>query len=155
MPQMREYNKSLDMKTEDNNKTSQDKKTVKVDFTKKPQAQEKSTKSQDLLATLLGMSAEDGEKKPKKRPYLLFKEFGLVIPFWAIVSVEKKEEMVRKSNGHLEWVYAIVLNMGIESSPNMPFGEHTLYYNNLETREVKFNALIKTLGEHNYELNEI
>ena len=142
------------MKKEQENKTSQDKKIVKVDFTKKPQAQEKSTKSQDLLATLLGMSAEDGEKKPKKRPYLHFKEFGLVIPFWAIVSVEKKEEMVQK-RGKYEWVYAIVLNMGIESSPNMPFGEHTLYYNTPDVRDAKFNALVKTLGEHNYELNEI
>ena len=142
------------MKKEQENKTSQDKKTVKVDFTKKPQAQEKTSKSQDLLATLLGMSAEDGEKKPKKRPYLHFKEFGLVIPFWAIVSVEKSQEMVRRS-GKYVWVHEIIINRGIESSPNMPFGERVLAYDKEEIRDAKFDALTKTLGEHNYELNEI
>ena len=143
------------MKKEQDNKTSKDEgKTIKVDFTKKSQTQSKSYKPQDIIAALLGGTVEDGEKKPKKRPYLHFKEFGLVIPFWAIVSVEKKEEMVQK-RGKYEWVYAIVLNMGIESSPNMPFGEHTLYYNTPDVRDAKFNALIKTLAENNYELNEI
>lgn len=142
------------MKTEDSKKTSQDKKTVKVDFTKKPQAQEKTSKSQDLLATLLGMSAEESEKKPKKRPYLHFKEFGLVIPFWAIVSVEKSQEMVQRS-GKYVWVHEIIINRGIESSPNMPFGERVLAYDKEEIRDAKFDVLTKTLGEHNYELNEI
>lgn len=139
------------MKTEDNKKPS----PKKDKSPKKNQTQEKSPKPQDLLATLMGLNNADGEKKPKKRPYLHFKEFGLVIPFWAIVSVEKKEEMVRRNNGKFEWVYAIVLNMGVESSPNMPFGEHVLYYNTPDVRDAKFNALVKTLGEHNYELNEI
>ena len=138
------------MKTEDNNKPIKDKGKP----TKKSQAQEKTPKSQDLLATLMGLNNADEEKKPKKRPYLHFKEFGLVIPFWAIVSVEKKEEMVQK-RGMCVWVYAIVLNMGIESSPNMPFGERVLAYDKEEIRDAKFDALTKTLGEHNYELNEI
>lgn len=138
------------MKTEDDNKPIKDKgKPIK-----KSQAQEKSPKSQDLLATLMGLNNADEEKKPKKRPYLHFKEFGLVIPFWAIVSVEKKEEMVQRS-GKYVWVHEIIINRGMESGPNMPFGERVLYYNTPDVRDAKFNALVKTLGEHNYELNEI
>lgn len=139
-------------KKEDNNKDGG--KTVKVDFTKKSQTQSKSSKPQDIIAALLGGTAEDGEKKPKKRPYLHFKEFGLVIPFWAIVSVEKNEQFVQRS-GKMVLMYNIILNRGIESSPNMPFGEKTLGYEKEEIRDAKFDALIKTLAENNYELNEI
>ena len=143
------------MKKEQDNKTSKDGgNTVKVNFTKKSQTQSKSYKPQDIIAALLGGTVEDGEKKPKKRPYLHFKEFGLVIPFWAIVSVEKNEQM-RTVHNRLHWMYEIIINRGIESSPNMPFGEKTLGYEKEEIRDAKFDALIKTLAEHNYELNEI
>ena len=126
---------------------------------KKTETQEKNTKNQENLGNLFkaiiaGQVSEDGEKKPKKRPYLHFKEFGLVIPFWAIVSVEKSQEMVHRS-GKYVWVHEIIINRGIESSPNMPFGERVLAYEKEEIRDAKFDALTKTLGEHNYELNEI
>lgn len=121
---------------------------------KKTETQEKSTKKSVSLETLLAAMGEDGEKKPKKRPYLHFKEFGLVIPFWAIVSVEKNEQM-RTIHNRLQWMYEIIINRGVESSPNMPFGERTLSWEKEEIRDAKFDALIKTLGEHNYELNEI
>lgn len=122
---------------------------------KKTETQEKSTKKSVSLETLLAAAmGEDGEKKPKKRPYLHFKEFGLVIPFWAIVSVEKSQEMVQRS-GKYVWVHEIIINRGIESSPNMPFGERTLSWEKEEIRDAKFDALTKKLEEHNYELNEI
>ena len=122
---------------------------------KKTETQEKSTKKSVSLETLLAAAmGEDGEKKPKKRPYLHFKEFGLVIPFWAIVSVEKNEQM-RTIHNRLHWMYEIIINRGVESSPNMPFGERTLSWEKEEIRDAKFDALTKTLGEHNYELNEI
>ena len=122
---------------------------------KKTETQEKSTKKSVSLETLLAAAmGEDGEKKPKKRPYLHFKEFGLVIPFWAIVSVEKSQEMVQRS-GKYVWVHEIIINRGMESSPNMPFGERTLSWGKEEIRDAKFDALVKTLAEHNYELNEI
>lgn len=122
---------------------------------KKTETQEKSTKKSVSLETLLAAAmGEDGEKKPKKRPYLHFKEFGLVIPFWAIVSVEKSQEMVQRS-GKYVWMHEIIINRGVESSPNMPFGERTLGWEKEEIRDAKFDALVKTLGEHNYELNEI
>lgn len=122
---------------------------------KKTETQEKSTKKSVSLETLLAAAmGEDGEKKPKKRPYLHFKEFGLVIPFWAIVSVEKSQEMVLRS-GKYVWVHEIIINRGMESSPNMPFGERVLAYEKEEIRDAKFDALTKTLREHNYELNEI
>lgn len=116
------------------------------------QTQRNSGKSKDLLAAML--QAADEDKKPKKRPYLHFKEFGLVIPFWAIVSVEKDCEMVQRC-GKYVWMYEIILNRGIESSPNMPFGEHKLTWDSMDVCNAKFDALIKTLVEHNYELNEI
>lgn len=122
---------------------------------KKTETQEKSTKkSVSLEALLAAAMGEDGGKKPKKRPYLHFKEFGLVIPFWAIVSVEKSQEMVQRS-GKYVWMHEIIINRGMESSPNMPFGERTLSWEKEEIRDAKFDALTKTLGEHNYELNEI
>lgn len=122
---------------------------------KKTETQEKSTKKLVSLETLLAAAmGEDGEKKPKKRPYLHFKEFGLVIPFWAIVSVEKNEQM-RTIHNRLHWMYEIIINRGVESSPNMPFGERTLSWEKEEIRDAKFDVLVKTLGEHNYELNEI
>ena len=131
------------------------KKQENTKYPKKTETQEKSTKKSVSFETLLAATmGEDGEKKPKKRPYLHFKEFGLVIPFWAIVSVEKSQEMVQRS-GKYVWVHEIIINRGVESSPNMPFGEHTLSWEKEEIRDAKFDALTKTLGEHNYELNEI
>ena len=122
---------------------------------KKTETQKNSSKPQDIIAAMLGGNTVEGEeKKPKKRPYLHFKEFGLIIPYWAIVSVEKKEEMVKRG-GKYGWVFEIVLNMGIESSPNMPFGEHKLIYDTAELRDAKFEALVSSMQEDNYEFNEI
>lgn len=131
------------------------KKQENIESPKKMETQEKSTKNSVSLETLLASAmGEDGEKKPKKRPYLHFKEFGLVIPFWAIVSVEKNEQL-RTIHSKVQWAYEIIINRGVESSPNMPFGEHALSWNKEELRDAKFDALIKTLAEHNYEMNEI
>lgn len=121
---------------------------------KKNQTQEKSPNSKDLLGMLMGLSGGDEEKKPKKRPYLHFKETGLVIPFWAVVSVEKQEEFVQKG-GKYVLVHEIVLNRGVVSSPNMPFGEHTLCWEKEEIRDAKHAALVKAMAEHNYEFSEI
>ena len=120
--------------------------------TKETQTQKKSNSAQDFLAALIGGS--DEEKKPKKRPYLHFTDTGLVIPFWAIVSVQKREELVQRS-GHYVWMYELVINEGVESSPNMPFGEHTLAYETVELRDAKHDALIEAMKDHNYEFSEI
>lgn len=122
---------------------------------KKTETQEKSPEKLAGIETLLAAAmGEDGEKKPKKRPYLHFKEFGLIIPCWAIVSVEKNERMVRRDNKYV-WAFEIVLNRGTESSPNMPFGERVLSWEKESVRDAKFEALVKTLVDHNYEMNEI
>lgn len=129
--------------------------TEKEKSPKKNQTQEKSSNSKDLLGMLMGLAGgEDGEKKPKKRPYLHFKETGLVIPFWAVVSVEKQEEFVHKG-GKYVLAHEIVLNRGVVSSPNMPFGEHTLYYENESVRDAKHAALVEAMKDHNYEFSEI
>ena len=120
--------------------------------TKETQTQSKSKLSQDFLAALLG---GEEEKKPKKRPYLHFKDFGLVIPFWAIVSVEKAEEFRHSNIGTLRHCYELIINRGIESSPNMPFGERVLCYETVELRDAKHAALIEALKEHNYEFSDI
>lgn len=122
---------------------------------KKNQAQEKSPNSNDLLGMLMGLAdGGEGEKKPKKRPYFHFKDTGLIIPFWAIVSVEKQEEFIRKS-GKYVLAYEIVLNRGVVSSPNMPFGEHTLCYENESVRDAKHAVLVEAMKDHNYEFSEI
>ena len=122
---------------------------------KKNQTQEKSPNSKDLLGMLMGLAGgEDGEKKPKKRPYLHFKDTGLVIPFWAVVSVEKQDEFVYKG-GKYVLVHEIILNRGVVSSPNMPFGEHTLCYENEKVRDDKHAAVVEAMKDHNYEFSEI
>lgn len=91
------------------------------------------------------------EKKPKKRPFFLFQDFGLLVAFWNIISVEKEQEYF-KGQG---WLYGIVLNKGIESSPNQPFGERKIWYPSYAVREAKFEEIIKAMTEHNYEFTKI
>lgn len=119
--------------------------------TKETKTQSKSKLSQDFLAALLG---GDEKKKPKKRPYLHFTDTGLIIPFWAIVSVKKREELVQRS-GHYVWTYELVINKGVESSPNMPFGEEVLSYETEDLRDAKHRALIEAMKDHNYEFSDI
>ena len=122
---------------------------------KKNQTQEKSTKKSVSLETLLAAAmGEDGEKKPKKRPYFYFEDFGLIIPYWGIISVEKTYEWGR-INGKTQMVYGLVINQGIESSPNMPFGERKTIYADQAVRDAKFDAILKAMEEHNYEFSRI
>lgn len=119
---------------------------------KKKEAQEKSTKNSISLAAL--MEDMQGEKKPKKRPYFYLQDFGLVIPYWGIISIEKTEEWGR-INHNTQLVYGLVINRGIESSPNMPFGERKTIYEKQEIRDRKFDAIIQAMQEHNYEFSVI
>lgn len=121
---------------------------------KKTETQEKSTKKSVSLETLLSAVAEDAEKKPKKRPYFYLEDFGLIIPYWGIVSVEKTYEW-GKINGKTQMVYGLVINQGIESSPNMPFGERKTVYANQAVRDIKFDAIMAAMEKHNYEFSRI
>ena len=58
-------------------------KDTKEKSIKKNQTQTKSIQGLDLLAELL----QEGEKKPKKRPYFYFEEAGIVVAFWSIISI--------------------------------------------------------------------
>ncbi len=121
---------------------------------KKTETQEKSTKKSVSLETLLAAAAEDAEKKPKKRPYFYLEDFGLIIPYWGIVSVEKTYEW-GKIDGKTQMVYGLVINQGIESSPNMPFGERKTIYANQAVRDSKFDAIMAAMEKHNYEFSKI
>lgn len=129
------------------------KKEIKVDFTKKKQTQEKSTQGLDLLAELL----QDGEKKPKKRPYFYFEEAGIVVAFWSIISIEKCMEYFQRIHGttHSGWLFGIVINQGIESSPNLPFGERKIFYATEQERDERLKVLLDAMEAHNYELNKV
>lgn len=138
---------------------TKDSKDPQVNSPKNSKAQEKKSPKQLSLGEFLSAAAdssEGGDKAPKKRPYFLFQESGLVVPFWAIVSFEKVERLFSSTGGDgPRWRYGIVLNRGIEVSPNMPFGEHTLYWTRASIRDDKFNALVAAMEEHNYEFNKI
>lgn len=122
---------------------------------KKKETQEKSTKKSVSLETLLGLATgEDGEKKPKKRPYFYVKDFGLIMPFWAVVSLEKSCEL-KQVGTRMVWYHEIIINRGIESSPNMPFGEHVLFWENEAVRDAKFDAIREAMKDHNYEFSEV
>lgn len=122
---------------------------------KKTETQGKSTANSVSLETLLGLAAgEDGEKKPKKRPYFYLEDFGLIIPYWGIVSVEKTYEWGRV-DGKTQMVYGLIINQGIESSPNMPFGERKTVYANQAVRDSKFDAIMAAMEKHNYEFSRI
>ena len=128
-------------------------KDTKEKSTKKNQTQEKSTKGLDLLAELL----QEGEKKPKKRPYFYFEEAGIVVAFWSIISIEKCMEYFQRIPGttHSGWVFGIVINQGIESSPNLPFGERKIFYATEQERDERLKALLDAMEAHNYELNKV
>jgi chaperonin GroEL (HSP60 family) len=122
---------------------------------KKTETQKKSTKEQENLGDALAQALfGETEKKPKKRPYFYLEDFGLIIPYWGIISVEKTYEWGR-INGKTQMVYGLIINQGIESSPNMPFGERKTVYANQEVRDSKFNAIVKAMEEHNYEFSRI
>ena len=122
---------------------------------KKTETQEKSTKKSVSLETFLAAAmGEDGKKKPKKRPYFYLEDFGLIIPYWGIISVEKTYEWGRV-DGKTAMVYGLVINQGIESSPNMPFGERKTVYANQAVRDSKFDAIMAAMEKHNYEFSRI
>ena len=122
---------------------------------KKTETQEKSTKKSVSLETFLAAAmGEEGKKKPKKRPYFYLEDFGLIIPYWGIISVEKTYEWGRV-DGKTAMVYGLVINQGIESSPNMPFGERKTVYANQAVRDSKFDAIMAAMEKHNYEFSRI
>lgn len=91
------------------------------------------------------------EKQPKKRLFFHFQDLGLLVAYWNVISVEKEQKYVDGQG----WLYGIVLNKGIESSPNQPFGERAVWYPSYTVREAKFEEIIKAMTEHNYEFTKI
>ena len=123
--------------------------------TKENIAQGKNSDKSKTLGDLLSEAVEEGdEKKPKKRPYFYFPETGLVFPFWAVVSIEADDPCVVKTT-HTSWSHGIVINRGIESGPNMPFGEHSIYWESVEVRDKKLARMRELMTAHGYEINEV
>ena len=131
------------------------KKQENTKSSKKMETQKKTTKEQENLGDTLAQALfGEQEKKPKKRPYFYLEDFGLIIPYWGIISVEKTYEW-GKINGQTQMVYGLVINQGIESSPNMPFGERKVVYANKDVRDSKFFAIMEAMEKHNYEFSRI
>ena len=90
---------------------------------------------------LLGL---DGQKPKPKKPVFYFQRIGLVIPIWAVLTLEKDIKWTEKPKVHP--VYGIVINRGMEPSQMCPIGEKAMWYEKEELRDSAYEAII---GEMN------
>lgn len=90
---------------------------------------------------LLGL---DGPKPKPKKPVFYFQRIGLVIPIWAVLTLEKDVKWEEKPKVHP--VYGIVINRGMEPSQMCPIGEKAMWYEKEDLRDSAYEAII---GEMN------
>ena len=101
----------------------------------------------DVLA-MLGL---DGPAKAKpKKPVFYFKEIGLVIPIWAVITLEKSIDWSRVPKTHA--VYGIVINKGTEPSPSCPVGEKAMWSEKEELRNQRYEEMIRMMNETNFKV---
>lgn len=97
----------------------------------------------DEALAMLGLDGGGAKPKPKK-PVFYFQDAGLVIPIWAVLTLEKSMMYVEKPKSHP--MYGIVINRGMEPSQNCPIGEKSMWYEKEETMEAKFKLLISEMN---------
>lgn len=101
----------------------------------------------DVLA-MLGL---DGAEKAKpKKPVFYFKEIGLVIPIWAVITLEKSVDWSRVPKTHA--VYGIVINKGMEPSPSCPVGEKAMWYEKEELRNQRYEEMVSMMNKTNFKV---
>lgn len=115
-------------KKSENNKDSEKKKSVTNEY-------------DEEALRLLGLDGE-GKQKPKK-PVLYFKEAGLVIPVWGVLTLEKSIRWETKPKTRA--VYGIVINQGMEPSQMCPVGEKSFWYEKENMRDEKFEDIVETM----------
>ena len=113
----------------------------------KKKKQTESEYDDDVLA-MLGLDGA-GKAKPKK-PVFYFKEIGLVIPIWAVITLEKSIDWSRVPKTHA--AYGIVINKGMEPSPSCPVCEKAMWYEKEELRNQRYEEMIRMMNETNFKV---
>lgn len=104
----------------------------------------------DLLLLGLKGGDGDGEKKKPKRPMFYFSEAGLVVPPWAIITIELQIKWEDKPK--VRPVYGIVMNRGLEPSQSCPIGERSIWYEREEQQKRAFNQIIETMDDEMFKV---
>lgn len=100
------------------------------------------------------MSEEKEEKKPKEKPLFYFREQGITIHPWSIVTMHKELEFVEGAM-NIRQDYQIVFNKGMESSKEHPVGEIILHFLREDTRDDKYEQILMMLSDMNYKVIEL
>lgn len=90
---------------------------------------------------------EDKEEK-KQRTMLYFNEIGLLMPAWALLTIEKTETYLENQRNP-RFVYGIVINRGIEQDQRCPVGEKVINYEKIEVRDKAFERILGVLINDN------
>ena len=96
---------------------------------------------------LLGL---DGPKPKPKKPVFYFQRIGLVIPIWAVLTLEKDVKWEDKPKAHP--VYGIVINRGMEPSQMCPIGEKAMWYEKEELRDQRYEEMVSMMDETNFKV---
>lgn len=113
---------------------------VKQEDKNKKQGGDSSEGFDDETRQILGLD----EPKPKpKKPVFYFSDAGLVIPIWAVLTLEKSIDWKEKPQTHA--VYGIVINRGMEPSQNCPIGEKSIWYEKENIRDQRFETMIQEM----------
>lgn len=107
--------------------------------------------SDEAVADLFGEMM--GTKKPKKRPMLHFADAGLIMPPWALVTIELDTMFVERPKAGFK--YGIVINRGMESSPGNPVGEKSVWYDTPELAKSKLDVIMEQMKALNYEFTTL
>ena len=113
----------------------------------KKKQQTESEYDDDVLA-MLGLDGP-GKAKPKK-PVFYFKEIGLVIPIWAVITLEKSIDWSKVPKTHA--VSGIVINRGMEPSQSCPVGEKAMWYEKEELRNQRYEEMIRMMNKTNFKV---
>jgi hypothetical protein len=101
------------------------------------------------------MSEENKEeRKPKEKPLLYFKEQGITIPPWCIITIHKEKDFIC-GEARISHDYQIVFNRGMESSKEHPVGETILHFLREDTRDDKYEQILMILADMNYKVIEL
>lgn len=113
-----------------------------MDTTEDKKKQTKEEDYDDVTRQILGLD----EPKPKpKKPVFYFSDAGLVIPIWAVLTLEKSIDWKEKPQAHA--VYGIVINRGMEPSQSCPIGEKSMWYEKEDVRDQKFETMIREMDD--------
>lgn len=123
----------------------------KEETSKGKKAPETPEVSDEAVADLFGEML--GTKKPKKRPMLYFADAGLVMPPWALVTIELDTMFVERPKAGFK--YGIVINRGMESSPGNPVGEKSVWYDTPELAQSKLELIMEQMKTLNYEFTTL